>query len=52
MKKVLMTLTLAVVAFFSLITVNAAPMKEEVNLKELKNDSMIIGNRNYDTNYF
>jgi len=50
MKKVLMTLTLAFVAFFSMITVDAA-IKEEVNLKELKNDSMIIGNRIYDTNY-
>ena len=49
MKKVLMTLTL-LCAFFSLVTVNAAT-KEEVNLKELTNDSMIIGHRIYDTNY-
>ena len=50
MKKVLMTLTLSFLAFFSMVTVDAAT-KEEVNLKELKNDSMIIGNRIYDTNY-
>ena len=49
MTKVLMTLTL-LCAFFSLGTVNAAT-KEEVNLKDLKNDSMIIGHRIYDTNY-
>ena len=49
MKKVLMTLTL-LCSFFALTTVNAAT-KEEVNLKELKNDSMIIGHRIYDTNY-
>ena len=40
MKKVLMTLTL-LCSFFALTTVNAAT-KEEVNLKELKNDSMIL----------